>query len=98
MDKLEWNRRIKEVLELNEDDSTESGKMLDKCLTNLLVDDWRLDEEERDKAREQYLDITGKEKTLRMPTTRISKEEMDKIQREYERSFPSHEPDWTPDC
>lgn len=98
MDKLEWNRRIKEVLELNEDDSTESGKMLDKCLTNLLVDDWRLDEEERDKAHEQYLDITGKEKTLRMPTTRISKEEMDKIQREYERSFPSHEPDWTPDC
>jgi len=98
MDKLEWNRRIKEVLELNEGDSTESGKMLDKCLTNLLVDDWRLDEEERDKAREVYLDITGKEKTLRMPTTRISKEEMDKIQREYERSFPSNEPDWTPDC
>ena len=82
---------------MNEDDSTESGKMLDKCLTNLLVD-----EEERDKAREQYLDITGKEKTLRMPTTRITKEEMDNVFQGYDRSFPSwqkeHEPDWTPDC
>tara|TARA_R110000744_G_scaffold14533_1_gene41322 strand:- start:1959 stop:2252 length:294 start_codon:yes stop_codon:yes gene_type:complete len=97
MDKEEWNRRIKEVLELNEDDSTESGKMLDKCLTNLLVD-----EEEIDMAREEYLEITGKEKTIEIPSTRISKEEMDSVQEAYKRSFPAwqkeHEPDWKPDC
>jgi len=37
-----------------------------------------------------------------MPSTRITKEEMDKVFQGYKRSFPSwqkeHEPDWTPDC
>jgi len=72
----EWNRRLKDVLEMNVGDGTESGRILHKGLTNLLVD----------------------EETNAIPSTRISKEDMDKIQREYKRSFPSHEPDWTPDC
>lgn len=37
-----------------------------------------------------------------IPSTRISKEEMDSVFQGYRRSFPSwqkeHEPDWTPDC
>ena len=37
-----------------------------------------------------------------IPSTRMTKEEMDKVFQGYKRSFPSwqkeHEPDWTPDC
>lgn len=37
-----------------------------------------------------------------IPSTRITKEEMDSVFQGYRRSFPSwqkeHEPDWTPDC
>jgi len=61
-----------------------------------------MEDKEIDMAREEYLEITGKEKTIRMPSTRITQEDKDRVQKEYERSFPSwqkkHEPDWIPNC
>ena len=54
-------------------------------------------------TKEQIQAFTDKDYSWEgIPSTRRTKEEMDKVFQGYKRSFPSwqkeHEPDWTPDC
>jgi len=58
-----------------------------------------MDTEEK---RKEWLEITTKKMGIEMPSTRITQEDLDRVQKEYDRSFPAwqkkHEPDWIPDC
>ena len=62
---------------------------------------------EKRECVEEWLEITTKKMGIEVPSTRITQEDLDRVQKEYDRSFPAwqkeheqkeHEPDWIPDC
>ena len=61
-----------------------------------------MDKMDTEEKRKEWLEITTKKMGIEMPSTRITQEDLDRVQKEYDRSFPSwqkkHEPDWIPDC
>ena len=50
----------------------------------------------------EWLEITAKKMGIEVPSTRITQEDLNRVQKEYDRSFPAwqkkHEPDWIPNC